>query len=92
MLLILSFVVVFGFSAVGIILVVAMLILPGAAAFLVTSKFWMMQICAVSFAIFSSLFGIIVSFHMDSSTQALIVLAQTLIFVFCLAYSKIKAL
>ncbi|QQF51535.1 metal ABC transporter permease [Campylobacter fetus] len=92
MLLILSFVVVFCFSAVGVILVVAMLILPGAAAFLVTSKFWMMQICAVSFAIFSSLFGIIVSFHTDSSTQALIVLAQTLIFVFCLGYSKIKAL
>lgn len=92
MLLLLSFVVVFGFSAVGIILVVAMLILPGAAAFLITSKFWLMQIVSVSFALLSSFFGVIVSFHSDTSTQALIVLFQTLFFILSLIYSKFRAL
>lgn len=92
MLLLLSFVVVFGFSAVGIILVVAMLILPGAAAFLITSKFWLMQIISVSFALLSSFFGVIVSFHSDTSTQALIVLFQALFFILSLIYFKFRAL
>ncbi|AII14622.1 putative Mn2+/Fe2+ ABC transporter, permease protein [Campylobacter iguaniorum] len=92
MLLILSFVVVFGFSSVGVILVVAMLILPGASAFLLTSRFWLMQIYAVLLSIFSSFVGILASFHSDASTQAIIVITQAFVFVLSLLYSKFKAL
>lgn len=69
-----------------------MLVLRGGAAYLLTGNFILMQIFAISFAIFSSFAGIIMSFHYDVSTGALIVLTQTLIFIFSLIYYKFKAL
>ena len=71
-----------GLQSVGIILVVAMLITPGATAYLLTDKFDNMTIISVLSAIISSLIGIYISFWFDLETGGSIVLAQTFIFLF----------
>ena len=67
-------------KAVGIILVVAMLIAPGAIAFLLTSRFERMLAIAAIVAIGSSVVGTIASFHIDGATGPCIVLIQALVF------------
>ncbi|MGE0629055.1 MAG: metal ABC transporter permease [Hyphomicrobiaceae bacterium] len=68
-------------KAVGIILVVAMLVAPGATAFLLTSRFERMLAIAVLVAVGSSVFGTLLSFHIDGATGPCIVLTQTAVFV-----------
>ena len=68
-------------SSVGIILSVAMLIAPGAIAFLVTRKFSTMLGVAVSVALVASFFGIYLSFFIDSAPAPTIVLILTSMFV-----------
>ena len=74
-------------QSVGIILVVAMLITPGATAYLLTDKFVIMTIISVLSAIISSLIGIYVSFWFDLETGGSIVLAQTFIFLFAFLFA-----
>jgi len=83
----LSLAAVVGLQSVGIILVVAMLITPGATAYLLTDKFDNMTIISVLSAIISSLIGIYVSFWFDLETGGSIVLAQTFIFVFAFLFA-----
>jgi manganese/iron transport system permease protein len=71
-------------KAVGIILVVAMLVAPGAIAYLLTDRFERMLAIAAAVAIGSSVTGTLVSFHIDGATGPCIVLMQT--FVFLLAF------
>lgn len=73
--------VVVGLQAVGIILVVAMLITPGATAFLLTKSFDRMLILAASITAVASVAGIYASYYLDISTGASVVLAQALVFV-----------
>ena len=68
-------------KAVGIILVVAMLIAPGATAFLLTDRFERMLMIAAAVAIGSSVVGTIASFHFDGATGPCIVLIQATVFV-----------
>jgi manganese transport system permease protein len=72
--------VVVGLQAVGIILVVAMLITPGATAFLLTRSFDRMLVLAVGITVAASLAGIYASYYLDISTGAAVVLAQSLVF------------
>jgi manganese transport system permease protein len=72
--------VVVGLQAVGIILVVAMLITPGATAFLLTRSFDRMLVVAVGITVAASLAGIYASYYLDISTGAAVVLAQSLVF------------
>jgi len=83
----LSLAAVVGLQSVGIILVVAMLITPGATAYLLTDKFDNMTIISVLSAIISSLIGIYVSFWFDLETGGSIVLAQTFIFLFAFLFA-----
>ncbi len=83
----LSLAAVVGLQSVGIILVVAMLITPGATAYLLTDKFDKMTIISVLSAIISSLTGIYVSFWFDLETGGSIVLAQTFIFLFAFLFA-----
>jgi len=83
----LSLAAVVGLQSVGIILVVAMLITPGATAYLLTDKFDNMTIISVLSAIISSLIGIYISFWFDLETGGSIVLAQTFIFLFALLFA-----
>jgi manganese/iron transport system permease protein len=76
----LSLTIVAALKAVGIILVVAMLIAPGAIAFLLTDRFDRMLAIAAAVAVGSSVTGTIVSFHIDGSTGPSIVLIQAAVF------------
>ncbi|AHF79332.1 Iron ABC transporter permease component (plasmid) [Sodalis praecaptivus] len=67
-------------KAVGIILSVSLLIAPGAIAFLITKKFWSMMLASVAIAVAGGFLGVYVSFFLDSSPGATIVLFFTLMF------------
>jgi manganese transport system permease protein len=78
---VLSLAAVAGLQTVGIILVVAMLVTPGATAYLLTDRFDRMTWIAILSAVSSSLLGIYVSYWLDASTGGCIVLVQTGLFV-----------
>ncbi len=67
-------------KAVGIILVIAMLIAPGAIGFLLSHRFERMMLVAVIAATSSCVIGTIASFHLDSATGPTIVVVQSLVF------------
>ncbi|MEY3767177.1 MAG: hypothetical protein RLZZ11_244 [Cyanobacteriota bacterium] len=77
---VLSLTAVAGLQTVGVILVVAMLVTPGATAYLLTDRFDRMTLLAVASSVLSSLIGVYVSYWSDSSTAGCIVLAQTALF------------
>lgn len=80
----LSLTVVIALQAVGIILVVAMVIIPGATAYLLTDRFERMLLIAVAVAVAASIAGTYLSFYLNVATGGSIVLAQAA--AFCLAY------
>ena len=74
-------------KAVGIILVIAMLVTPGCIAYLLTDRFGRMLWIATASAVFSSLAGVYVSFFLNGSTAACMVLVQSLIFLAALVFA-----
>lgn len=68
-------------SAVGIILSIALLIAPGAIAFLLTRRFAAMLVLAVAVGVGAALAGVYASFFIDSAPAPTIVLLMTLVFV-----------
>ena len=83
----LSLAAVVGLQAVGIVLVVAMLITPGATAYLLTDKFDKLSIISVLSSIISSLIGIYLSYWLDIAPGGSIVLVQTFIFLFAFLFA-----
>ena len=73
---VLSLAAVAGLQTVGVILVVAMLVTPGATAYLLTDSFDRMTLIAIASSVFSSLLGVYISYWSDSSTAGCIVLVQ----------------
>ncbi|TBN11419.1 metal ABC transporter permease [Agrobacterium cavarae] len=88
---VLSLTVVGALQAIGIILSVAMLVAPGAIAFLVTRRFSEMLIAAVCVALFSTTLGIWLSFLIDSAPAPTIVLIMSGIFILAFLRTTIKA-
>jgi manganese/iron transport system permease protein len=78
-------------QAVGIILSIAMLIAPGAIAFLLTKRFSTMLMLATAIALVGSVLGVYLSFFMDSAPAPTIVLLLTVVFVCAFIYSTGKA-
>jgi manganese transport system permease protein len=76
----LSLTAVAGLQTVGIILVVAMLVTPGATAYLLTDRFDRMVWLAIASGVFSSVMGTYLSYYLDASTGGCIVVLQTLLF------------
>ena len=76
-----SLTVVGALQAVGIILVIAMLIAPGAIAFLLTRRFSTMLMLSVIVAVVASVVGIYLSFFIDSAPAPTIVLILSAIFI-----------
>ena len=76
-----------GLQTVGIILVVAMLITPGATAYLLTDRFDKMTLLAVISSSFSSILGVYISYWSDIETGGSIVLVQTLIFLIAFLFA-----
>ncbi len=81
LLVLLSLTIVASMQAVGIILVVAMLIAPGAIAYMLSDRFERMLTIAAAVAIGSCVTGTLISFHIDGATGACIVLIQAAAFV-----------
>ena len=77
----LAMVIVASIKAVGIILVIAVLIAPGAISYLLTDKFNHMVLWAMAIAFVCTFAGIIGSYHMDSAPAPTIVVLLTLVFV-----------
>lgn len=74
-------------KAVGIILVIAMLVTPGCVGYLLTARFNRMLVIAIATAVGSSFFGVYLSFFINGSTGACIVLLQALIFLLALVFA-----
>jgi ABC-type Mn2+/Zn2+ transport system permease subunit len=74
-------------KAVGIILVIAMLVTPGCIGYLLTDRFNRMLVIATSSAVGSSFVGVYVSFFINASTGACIVLLQAAIFLIALFFA-----
>lgn len=81
LLVVLSATIVGALKAVGLILAIAMLIAPGAIAFLITRRFAMMMLTSVIVAVVCSLVGIYASFFIDSAPAPTIVLLMTIVFI-----------
>jgi len=84
---ILSLTIVSALKAVGIILTIAMLIAPGAIAFLLTKRFDLMLCLAALVASVSSFFGVYLSFFIDSAPAPTIVLLMTVLFILAFIHS-----
>jgi manganese/iron transport system permease protein len=87
LLVLLALTIVASLKAVGIILVVAMLVAPGAIAYLLSDRFERMLVIAAAVAIGSSVIGTLVSFHIDGATGPCIVLIQTFVFVLAFLFA-----
>lgn len=83
----LSLAIVVSLQSVGIILVVAMLVTPGSIAHLWVDRFDRMLAVAVAAAVSSTWVGIFISYHIDGSPGACIVLVQALLFVVSLLFA-----
>jgi manganese transport system permease protein len=78
-------------QTVGIILVIAMLIIPGSTAFLITKRFPIMLQIAILVSIISSLAGAYASYYFDVATGGTIVFVQGLLFLSVFAYQAVRA-
>ncbi len=79
-------------QAVGIILVVAMLIAPGATAFLLADRFSRMLPIAMGVSVLATVVGTLASFHLDAASGACIVLVQALFFTLALLLAPRRGL
>ncbi|OOF35976.1 hypothetical protein BKK49_12090, partial [Rodentibacter rarus] len=73
----LSACVVAALQTVGAILVIAMVITPGATAYLLTDRFKTLALIAVSLGITTSVLGVYLSYYLDGATGGIIVCFQT---------------
>lgn len=78
-------------QAVGIILAIAMLIAPGAIAFLLTRQFSTMLMLSVAIAAIGSFLGVYLSFFIDSAPAPTIVLLLSIAFVLAFLHATRKA-
>lgn len=85
---ILSLTIVGALKAVGLILAIAMLIAPGAIAFLITRTMGSMLLVAVVVATVASFSGVYLSFFIDSAPAPTIVLLMTVIFLAAFLWSS----
>ncbi|WP_322516519.1 metal ABC transporter permease [Rhodopseudomonas palustris] len=92
LLVLLALTIVASLKAVGIILVIAMLVAPGATAYLLTDSFDRMLVIATAVATSSAVLGTLVSFHIDGATGACIVLTQAVVFVLAFLFAPKRGL
>ncbi len=81
MMFVVSFIVVAAFQAVGAILVIALLILPGASAYLCTHRLKMMLILAAVHALFSAIGGMYIHVWFNTNMAASVVVCGGVLFV-----------
>ena len=86
----LSLTIVAALTAVGIVLVIALLVAPGAIAYLISKRFAPMMLIAVTVSVLSSLAGIYASFFIDSAPAPTIVLLMSATFVVTFAATTMR--
>ncbi|WP_378740383.1 metal ABC transporter permease [Nocardia brasiliensis] len=73
-------------QAVGVVLVVAMLIIPGATAYLLTDRFGRMLVIAPAVSVSCAVTGLYLSYHLDTASGGMVVVTQgvafTLVYLF----------
>ena len=74
-------------QTVGAILVIAMVVTPGATAYLLTDRFKTLLILAVIFGAFTAAAGAYISFFLDGATGGVIVTLQTVLFLFAFFFA-----
>jgi manganese transport system permease protein len=74
-------------QTVGIILVISMLVTPGAIAYLLTDSFDRMIWVAIASSVLSCLLGTYLSYHLDVSTGGAIVLVLTVLFAIAMMFA-----
>src|SRR5699024_2788923 len=67
-------------QAVGVVLVVAMLIIPGATAYLLTDRFQRMLLIAPAISVLCAIIGLYSSYYLDTASGGMVVLAQGAVF------------
>lgn len=77
----LSLAIVGALKALGIILAIALIVTPGAIAFMLTTRFRSMMGVSVAVAVLASLIGVYASFFIDSAPAPTIVLVMTAMFI-----------
>jgi len=88
LLILLAITIVTALKAVGLILVVALLITPGATAHLLTKRLDAMLLVSVSSAVFAMLAGLWISFKLDASPGSCIVLVQSALFALAAVWGR----
>lgn len=83
----LSACVVAALQTVGAILVIAMVVTPGATAYLLTDKFKTLSIIAIILGVVTSFVGVYISYYLDGATGGVIVTLQTLLFLAAFLFS-----
>jgi len=80
LLVLLSLVIVLSIRAVGVALVLAMLVTPASAAYLLTRRLPTMMVLGAVFGVTSAVIGLLLSFYLDIASGPAIVLIETAIF------------
>ncbi|GBD39988.1 Manganese transport system membrane protein MntB [bacterium HR37] len=83
----LSLTIVASLQTVGIVLVVAMLITPGATAFLLVKRLSTMMVLATLFGVFSAISGLYMSFYLNVASGPTMVLVSTCLFLMAMFVS-----
>jgi ABC-type Mn2+/Zn2+ transport system permease subunit/Mn-dependent DtxR family transcriptional regulator len=92
LMLLLTMTVVTSLQAVGLVLVVAMLIVPGATAYLVTHRLSQMLVLAAIFGAASAVLGLFLSYHLNFASGAAMVLVAFVWFNLVLLFSPVDGL
>lgn len=87
----LSLTIVGALKAVGMILVIAMLIAPGAIAHLMTQRFELMMAVAVSVSLSCSIAGVYLSFFINSAPAPTIVMLLSIVFIATFSYTSYRS-
>ncbi|MDO5057771.1 MAG: metal ABC transporter permease [Lautropia sp.] len=67
-------------QTVGAFLVIALIVTPGATAYLLSDRFGIIILIAMAIGVFSSLAGVYASYFLDGATGAIVVMIQALLF------------
>jgi len=74
-------------QTVGAFLVIAMVVIPGATAYLLSDRFGWVIILSVAIGSLSSLLGAYLSFYLDGATGGIIVVSQALVFLLAFSFA-----
>lgn len=74
-------------QAVGVVLVVALLITPGATAYLLTDRFHRMLVLAPALATMSAMVGLYLSYYLDTASGPMVVLVNGVVFALVYLFS-----